>query len=238
MRPPYLHERVMDFLVERLPRYRQAMFERQRQAETFAVWVVGLSSGAIALILSGSKIFTLVLPLAVKTAVACSAATILAAVVFRAAFYLLEQVASDLVDHFEGFCFGYRSRYYGPMEITERHTIEQIARSLKEDMGVDYDSWLDKDYLTRDFWVDHYNRWADFWQAQEIEGLRTLAKAIAPLAGIDPEEAEAYFLGERKDRDLSRRGILLRKVGTCSFVLMLAFFVASVTALAAGFLAH
>jgi len=238
MKTTYPHEQTIDFLIQRLPQYRQEALERQKQADGFVVWVVALSSGAIALILSESSVSPLVGPLALKIAVGSCLLTIVSAVIFRAFSYLLGQLEWELTAGFEGFCSGYRSESCGPMEITEHHTIEQIVASLREDMGLDYDEWLGKDYLTRDFWVDHYNRFAEIWRTREGEGVRNLARALASLTGKKPQDIEALLLQEGNSQGLSTKATRFRGVCNWSFVLMMVFFVLSIAVLAIAFFAQ
>jgi len=236
VRARYEHERLMDWFLERTPSYRQDALERQRQADGLVVWLVGLSSAAIALILSGKGTLGSISPLALKLAVGTAFLTIVCAVLFRVFSYGLGQVESGLMEGFLSFCSAYRSTRHGPIEINENYSVEQIAERLKEDMGLNYDHWLGKGYLDRDFWLDMYKGFAKLWREQEAEGDRLLIKALAPLIGKDPEEIAAAGRDEEGTMRLSRKANRFRKVCNWSFVLMTVFFVLSVAAVAVGFI--
>lgn len=121
-------------------------------------------------------------------------------------FFPLEGLQAKKLLHFEGYCYGRNLKVSGPIEIQESHTIEDIAQSLKNDMGLDYDHWLEYNYLDRDFWVDHYIHWADFWKESEEKGIMELSKAIAILDNKNPEEAENILIAQGDD-DIIRKGI-------------------------------
>src|SRR3989339_661706 len=124
---------------------------------------------------------------------------------------------------FEGFCYGFtlKDEVGSPILINENHTIKDIARSLKEDMGLDYDEWLKHDYLDRGFWVDHYKHWAEFWKKQENEGIRQLARALVPLIDKSVDEVENMLTGKVDDAKVLDRARLLRKICNYSYALML-----------------
>lgn len=235
MKAKYSHEQVIDFFKARLPEFKKEVFERQRQTDNVVVWVAALSTGAIALILASSSNSPLINLSILKITVGFFLLTIISAVVFRAFVYTLERLESELAQGFEGYCYSATCEVFGPIKITETHTIEQIAKSLKEDMGRDYDSWLSHEYLDRDFWVDHYNKWAEFWKHTEEEGLRNLGRAFAPLAGKTPEETEEIFLKPQDNTKSVRKVILLRKTCYWSYNLIMIFFILAMVTVAIGF---
>ena len=230
-----LHEHVVDFFNKILPQYQQEVFERRRQTDNVVIWISGLSTGAIALILAQFNNLS-IHPIFLKITVALFLFTVVSGVTFRGFIYLFEQLESELLMGFKGYCYAATSvKFSGPIKLAEHHTIEQIAKSLKEDMGLDYDSWLEKDYLDRNFWVNHYNKWADFWNKAENEGLRNLGKAFAPLLGKKPEETEELFLSKQDNKQTIRRTIRYRNICDRSYGLLLVFFVLAILSITVGF---
>ena len=228
------HQQVIDFLKEILPQYQQEVSERQRQTDNVVVWVSGLSTGAIALILSQfNNLF--IHPTCLKITVGFFLFAVVCGVTFRSFIYILEQLESILIMGLKGYCWGASSEFNGPVKLTEHHTIDDIAKSLKEDMGLDYDKWLQKDYLDRNFWIDHYNSWADFWRKTENEGLRNLGKVFAPLLGKKPEEAEELFFSKQDDKKTVQKTIRYRNICNWSYALMSVFFVLAILSITIGF---
>lgn len=218
------HQILIDYFKEVIPRYKKEVFERQRQTDNVVIWITGLSTGAIVLIFSQADNISFISLVGLKYTVFFLLCTIVAGVIFRAYIYNLEQVESEIIMGFEGYCYGASWEIHGPIEITETHTIQQIAESLKKDMGLNYDDWLKRDNLDRSFWVDHYNKWADFWRRSEEEGLRSLGKAFAPLLSKKPEETEEFFLKKHDDKETAQRAITLRMICNKAYLYMLIFF--------------
>jgi len=135
-------EQLVEYLTKFLPQYRSDFFQRQREKDKVIVWLTALSTGAIALILTQSKNLNISDPKFLKFSMVLFVLCILSGSIFRSLIYILEGIQSDLMHNFESFCHGYKSEVNGPMEINENWTIEDIAKSLKEDLGIDYDHWL------------------------------------------------------------------------------------------------
>lgn len=230
-----LHHEITRFLGERLPKFLHDANERRRQTDNVVVWITGLSVGAIALIISQAGNASFISTACLKVTVGCFLISVLSGVVFRAFIYRLEEAEASLAFHLEGYCFGASIEVRGPIEITENHSIEEIARSLKEDMGLDYDGWLQHAYLDKSFWLDHYKKWAGFWHESDRQGMRNLEIAVAPLVGKTAEEAEGTLTREwdqRKDV-LVMNGI--RYICNSAYILLLIFFGLAVLSIAIGF---
>ncbi|MCK5609235.1 hypothetical protein KAR91_45595 [Candidatus Pacearchaeota archaeon] len=236
MQEKFLYNQLTNILKELLPRVQREEFERKRQTDNVVVWLAGLSTGAIVLIFSQSNKAPFIDFLTLKITVVFLLFTIIAGVIFRAFFYFLEQVEAELMLGFEGYCYATLCKPYGPIEITEVHTIEDIVKSLKEDMGFDYADWIDKECLTRDFWVEHYNKCADFWKKTEKEGFRQLGRQFAPIVGKKPEEMENLFLKTEGNSKSPQKAIKLRKVCHWAYSLMMIFFVLAIITVTIGYL--
>lgn len=230
-----LHDELLIFIRERFPKYLNDSHQRRRQSDNVVVWITGLSAGAIALIISQASKGGLISMACLKVTAGCFLISVLSGVVFRAFIYQLEELESSLAVHFEGYCFGASIEVRGPIEILDQHTKEDIARSLRENMGLDYDSWLQREYLDRTFWVDHYKRWADFWHQSERQGMRNLEIAIAPLMGKTSAEAEG-FLSKQGDSSQTVATISrIRSICNNAYALLLISFGLAVLSIAVGF---
>lgn len=73
-----------------VPNLKNEAFERQRQTDNVVVWIVGLSTGVLALILSNVEKITFLSVGGLKIVVICLLFSILSGVVFRAFIYTLE----------------------------------------------------------------------------------------------------------------------------------------------------
>lgn len=229
------HEQLVDFYSKRLPEIKKEVFERQKQTDNVVVWIAGLSTGAIALTLAKFTEVTIIDTVWLKISVGFFLLTIISAVIFRSFFYNLQQKESDLIFNFEGYCFGLTCDTFGPITITEHHTIEQIAESLKKDMGLDYDDWLEKDYLDRTFWVEHYQRWAEFWEKQEKDGINDLAKALAPLMGKLPEDVDGTVITEQDNTAQIKNLVKLRNICQQAYRGVMFSFLLAISTIVLGF---
>ena len=233
-----LHELLIDLYKNHLSRYQHEFTERHRQTDNIVVWLTAISTGAIALILSQSDKLHIDNPIFLKTSVALLVLSIICGVTYRSFFYPLEGLWAEKILYFEAYCYGRTSEVSGPIEIKDFHRIEDIAKSLKNDMGLDYDHWLEREYLDRNFWVELYNSWADFWKKSEAEGIMDLSKAIAVLTNRNPDEAENILTLKTDDRSLRNKIKRYSSICNWSYQLMLIFFVLAIVCVAVGYISH
>lgn len=230
------HQILMEYFLKIIPEHKKEVFERQRQTDNVVAWIVGIAVGALALIFSNlDKIAFLSLG-EVKLVAFFLLCSVISGVVFRAYIYGLESKESELIMGFEGYCYGDSIEFYGPRTIAENHTVEDIAKSLKDDMGLNYDDWLKHSYLDRSFWVDHYNRWAEFWKKSEQDGMYALAKAFSSLIDKSPEETLEILSGKKDNTQTVNSVRILRKICNQSYLSMLIFFGLAIIAIVVGFI--
>jgi hypothetical protein len=229
------HEQLIEFYDQRLSEFKKEIFERQKQTDNVVVWVAGLSTGAIALVLVKSSSNPIIDILYLKICVGFFLLTIISAVVFRSFFFNLQQKESDILMNFEGYCYGTTCDTYGPITITDQYTIKQIAESLKNDMGQNYDHWLENENLDRAFWVEHYQSWADFWNKQEQEGIKNLAKALAPLMGKLPQDVDETIITQNDNATKIKNLVQLRKICHITYLGVMFSFLLAITTVALGF---
>lgn len=230
------HEFIVDYFKELLPKFQSDYFERRRQTDKVVVWLVALSTASFALLLSNSDNIFITNICYLKAAVSFLLLSVIFGVIFRAYVYPLEQLEAQLILGFESFCHWMTVETSRPREIKDADTIEDIARYLKEDMGFDYDHWLGREYLDRDFWVEHYNSWAEFWQNTETDGLKALGRALAPLSQKKPEETENIFITEQDDSAQQRKYARYTTICNRSYELSLIFFGLAFVSIGLGYI--
>jgi len=218
------HQMLIDYFKDIIPQLKKEAFERQRQTDNVVIWITGLSGGAIALLFSYANSISFIPSVSIIISVLFFMCTIIAGVVFRAYIYDFERLDSLLLAKFEAYCYGSSYEPSGPIEITEHHTIQDIAESLKKDMGLDYDDWLKIEGLNREFWVKHYRQWADFWKRSEEEGIKSLGRAFAPLLYKTPEETEDIFFKKGDSKEIIQRASRLQNLCNKAYTYMLIFF--------------
>ncbi len=228
------HENAIDFYNKKIPEFKKELFEREKQTDNVVVWIAGLSTAAIAFALTNND-NPIINILFLKISVGFFLLTIISATIFRSFFFNFQEKEAALILNFEGYCHGMTSETYGPITITEHHTIKQIAESLKKDMGLDYDDWLEHEYLDRNFWVEHYQIWADFWNKQEQEGIKNLAMALAPLMGKFPQEVNETVITEYDNTSQIKNFIAVKKICQLTYNGVLFSFVLAISTIAFGF---
>jgi len=85
-----IHHILAEYYLKVVPNLKNEAFERQRQTDNVVVWIVGLSTGVLALILSNVEKITFLSVGGLKIVVICLLFSILSGVVFRAFIYTLE----------------------------------------------------------------------------------------------------------------------------------------------------
>jgi hypothetical protein len=230
------HHVLIDYFKDKIPQITKEAFDRRRQTDNVVIWVTGLSTGAIALIFSQAANMFFVSDAILKITVLFFLCAIIAGVVFRAFIYSLEQTESDLIFGFEGYCYGVSCDMHGPIEINENYSIEQIADRLKEDMGLDYDEWLKNNHLNQKFWIDHYNRWAEFWRKSEKDGLEDLGRAIAPLFLKNSEETKDVFLKKHDNTAIIKKAKNLLMICNIAYLCMLISFGLAIVTISCSFI--
>lgn len=236
MNSKFLHKTIINFYKDKLPEMKKEFFEPQKQIDNVVVWVAGLSTGAIALLLTKYDSNFIVELVYLKITVFFFLTTIISAVFYRSVFYFIQQMSLSLINNFEGFCFGYTAESFGPMEIEDYHTINDLADSLKNDMGYDFDFMLENQSLDRNFWVDQYKKMAKIWTEHETQGFKNLAQAIAPLYGKMPNEVNETLITKHDNTSQIKKYIMLNRIAKWSYLGVMIFFLLAIMTISIGFL--
>jgi len=230
-----MHELYMDHLKDAIPRSVEQFIDIQRQSDRVVTWQTAISTGALVLILAQSDNLNIANPFFLKSAVVSLLIGITSGAVYRAFVVPLEGLWRSNFSSFENYIAGYNSEEIGGVgELRDEDSIEDIARKMKEDFGVNHDEWLENDYLDREFWATMYTGWAELWEKQTTEGLESLNKEYAIMLNLDP--ATAPDLTDRSDSSINR-GIIRRYQTICnvSHIFTLVFFVVAVISLGMGY---
>ena len=137
--------------------------------------------------------------------------------------------------NFESFCYAYTSDLTGPVDINDTYTIEDIAKSLKDDLGIDYDHWLEHEYLDRNFWVELYDGWAKLWHEQEIDGLKAIGRAYAPVVNKLQNETEDIFLPKEAKNTINKKYAIYEGICYWSYHIILISFCSAVLSMVIGY---
>lgn len=224
-------EQIGSYLKVWIPEFRKDYVERLRQTDRVIVWLVGLSTGGLALLLSQYSKLDFALYGYIKWASIFLVVAIVSGVIFRGIFYLTEALEVSHLFNLEGFCHGIGMEANGPRTLPEACTPVDIVGYLREDMGSEgYEKWLN-DNLPRDFWVKVYTGQADLWNQFEKDGMRRLGEILAPFLGKSVEEGEAILLEnpEQKKRSVKLLNVLRKVRDGAYYFTLLGFLLAVVT---------
>lgn len=229
-------KRIMEYFKEFYLKNKNDFFENQRQTDRIVVWLFGISSSAIALILFQTNNTKAIEMLNLKFAVACLVLTLIFGVIYRACYYRKELLESLSLIEFEAYCAIVTSEVYGPLGVNDMHTIPEIAEKLKTEMGYDCTRWLQSN-LPREFWVKSYNDWADFWRKSEEAGLKALGRAFSKVANVSEEIGEKILMDNKKENKKNKINVRTVLTFLCeySYYLMLLTFILSAISLFIGF---
>jgi hypothetical protein len=233
--------KLAEFLRDHLLSSRDSYFELTKQLDNIAVWLVGISTGSIALIVSQMGKFNLGLHLALKITVICLSLTIILALLFRV-FHLFLQIKER--DDFFGL-IGFLSGSSEPSTVVpdklpDGLSAKVIAECIYFYMGQDLrgDLSYNQDVeLWRNRYQEHVQIHKEF-EKLDSESQQSFTKDfytfIANSEGIPVESIEKTVKGD----DISR-GIRKRRLRRCCqifYVLMCFTFAVSVLIISYSFM--
>ncbi|MFA6384770.1 MAG: hypothetical protein WCY10_05310, partial [Candidatus Omnitrophota bacterium] len=176
---PRLDELLANFFRRIIPNYRQDFFERNRQTDNIIVWLVGISTGFLVLIISQFDKLKSINIIVLKYTVFFSLLTILLGVMYRILFYFCEGAQSQILFSLEcaisALC---DPPAFVPRDFSLENDPIIIAEYLKNEMNYDCDSLLQY-HMPIEEWRDFYNKHIILWKKQEQDGLDMIQKLIA-----------------------------------------------------------
>lgn len=224
--------------------FTELIFESGKQQDSIAAWLVGLSTGSIALMISQFGKFDPVLYPTLKVSVLFLTGTIIFGLVFRIVhLYLQERERVDF-----GYIIGWLSGHGESstevlIDLPEDSSAEFIASYLYNRMGIDMTPEFRSDIRTKNdvqYWRKEYEKTAQLYHRlnesehkMRINMFEDFESILATLDGRPPRKYEP--IGER-DISAGIRKRRVRKTCTLSYLLMCISFGISVLIISAGFI--
>ena len=227
-----------------IPFIKEMYFESGRQQDSIAVWLVGMSTGAIALIISQFRKFDPALYPILKWSVTFLTITIMLGLLFRMfQMFLQKRERSNLI-RIQGWLAGYSLSSTFPLgELPEDASIEFIVRILYHHMGIDIDSNLIKKLVTEndaEYWKDRYKAYAKWSQHVEKVNQQDVKNMLEGffefIANLEGEPPQKYEQTSKTDKSAGVRYRRIRKICTFSYTLMCISFAISVLFISWGFI--
>lgn len=232
------------FLRDQLLIFKEVMFESSKQQDNIAVWLVGMSTGSIALILSQFGKFNASLYPALKMSVSFLAATIIFGLLFRIFhLFLQEHDRNDLMR-----INGWLARYSEPstempIELPEDSSAEFIALGLYKLAGIDVDPEFIESVKIEgnvEYWRNQYKEYTTSYRnlqksKEQIVDRMTenFYEFLAHLEGVAPQQFKQTM---KKNESLGIRKRCLKKSCEIFYVLMCVGFAVSVLFISYSFI--
>ena len=234
------------FLRDQILSFKEMLFESGKQQDSIATWLVGMSTGSIALIISQFGKFSPNLYPALKMSLFFFTGTIILGLLFRIFHrHLQEKDIHDLM-FVAGWLFGYSQNSNEiPIELPEDSSAEFIAWYLYNQMGINMDPQL-IEYLENntnvEYWQNLYEEYAILRHRlaeskhqivrQMVEDFYALTDS---LEGRPPQKYDEY---EQTVRTISEsiRKRRLRKFCKFVYILMCISFAVSVLFISCSFI--
>ena len=227
--------------------FKEMMFESGKQQDSIAAWLVGMSTGAIALIIAQSGKFSPALYPALKWSVGFLTGTIILGLLFRIFHLLLqERVRINLISITSWLAAYSQPAAEPPNEMPEDASAELIAWYLYDHMGIDMTPEFMIDIQTKndvDYWRNQYEEYTTSYRRLEEANKRALEHMIEGLytriADLEGSPAQTYEQIVNIDESNKSKGIWKRRIGklcTLSYILMCISFAISVLFVSYGFI--
>ena len=224
--------------------FKEMVFEPGKQQDSIAAWLVGMSTGAIALIIAQSGKFSPTLYPALKWSVSFLTGTITFGLLFRIFhLFLQERNQSNLRSVVAWLAACSEDTTEAPIELPEDASAELIAWCLYDHMGIDMTPELMIDVITKndvEYWRNQYEEYTTSYHRLEEANDQTrkrmiedLYAFISDLEGLPVEKYEQIVKRDKSDGIRKRR---IGKICTLSYILMCISFAISVLFISCGFI--
>ena len=235
------------FLRDHLLSFKEMMFESGKQQDSIAVWLVGMSTGAIALIIAQSGKFSSALYSTLKWSVGFLTGTIILGLLFRIFHLLLQKKDRHDLMSINGWLFAYSEPVTEPpIELPEDASAELIAWCLYNHMGIDMTPELIIDIQTKndvDYWRNQYEEYTTSYHRLEEANDQTEKRMIenlyvhmANLEGEPPPTYEQIVNIDESDKSGGIRKRRIKKIYTLSYIFMCISFAIAVLFVSCGFI--
>lgn len=224
--------------------FKELMFESGKQQDSIAVWLVGMSTGSIALIISQFRKFDPALFSALKASVLFLTAAIVFGLVFRIVhLFIQDRERSDFM-FIMSWLSGYSERSTEVLiELPEDASAEFIASCLYNVMGIDMTPELRADIRTKndvEYWRNEYEEATELdrrLKESEHELRKNMVEdfeaLIARSNGLPPRKYEQIV---HRDESKGIRKRRLRRVCRFAYILMCVSFAIAVLFISCSFI--
>ena len=235
---------VVQFLMDNILSFKEMLFESSKQQDNITVWLVGMSTGALALIVSQYGKFSPGSDLALKLAVIFLTGTIIFGLLFRIFHLFLQQRERHDLMRLMGWLSGFRDQPTAvPIELPEDSSAEFIAWSVYRLLGMETGPYWKQVVETNndvEYWRNEYEKVVKLCnQLQEADLQCTLEmskKAQAFMANLDGEPAEKYQQPFEDNQSAGIRKRRLRNSCGAFYVMMCISFAVSVVFISCSFI--
>lgn len=233
------------FFRDQLSNIKDIDIESSKQLDNITVWLVSMSTGTIALIISQFGKFNPELYTTLKIGIFFLTITITCGLLFRILhLYLQERYKYDHLN-INSWLIGYsESSSEVPIELPEDASLQYIAFCLYKHMGIemdpDYFKFIETDNDI-EYWRNQYTEYTASYldlkkskDAIEKNMMEKIFEFIANLEGLSPQKFERNV---ETDKSLGIRKRRLKKVCKLSYILMCGCFAVAVLFISCSFIA-
>ncbi|WP_289117090.1 hypothetical protein [uncultured Idiomarina sp.] len=195
-------EVLAKYFATMLPNAEREYFQIVKSSVDVSVWLVGLSTATIAVLLGSDSIKALLSSATLATSLIIFSLVTLFGVLQRILFHVAELKKWPLSLGLQAALTGLTDKTRVARELDEDWTVNDIVNRLREDFGVNYNFLLRHNSsieMARDSYREQLHIHRDF----EQEGIKHLAKLMCAYFGLPKEEEDGYFNTE--DLDAKRK---------------------------------
>lgn len=235
---------IASLLKDHLLSFKEIMFESSKQQDNIAVWLVGMSTGSIALIISQFSKFTPTLYSALKISVLFLAATIILGLLFRIFHLLLQEHDRNDLMHINGWLDGY-SKFSTemPIELPKDSSAQFIVTCLYNHAGIDIEPDFMKSVEVNnnvEYWRNQYEEYATSYRNLEEANNQVVKQMIETfhefLARLEGVAAQQFKQTIENDKSRGIRKRRLKKSCNIFYILMCISFAVSVSFISCSFI--
>lgn len=175
-----------------LPEAEREYFSIVRSTVDVGVWVVGLSTGIIAVLMSSESARDILGQGIFRAGVILFSLVIMFGVIQRILFHIAELRKWPLSLRLKGSLIGLTDKTLIARELQDFWTVSEIVDRLREDFGVDY-SFLIETQATIEQARDAYASQLKIHREFEKTGLSKLAEIMCAHYGLPKTDEENYF---------------------------------------------
>ncbi len=163
-----------------------------RSSVDVGVWLVGLSTAVLALILSSTSVGEALNIWAYRCAIIIFSLVVLLAVIQRILFHIVERLKWPISFQLRTMLLFLTDTTRLANDLQNYWTVSDIVKRLKDDFGVDY-SFLIENNVPIDQVREAYNKQLEIHRKYEKEGEARLAKILCAHFGESIEKEKKYF---------------------------------------------